>query len=592
MAVILGLNVRQAARMGMVDPYYLHECKTVPHEAISPHDGDQDLFVSGKDNQIPAPVVEINHSPLSETLGSESTTSSARTAVQNPQSTLNGTKTLDTQPSMVTTISQSSNPFASFSSGATDKSASISTAAPSNPFSAPTTSSFPPPKLPETSQPLNPFTSIFSGRTTQSSAPGPPAAAPLTNLPTPAPSTPPFVFPKPGEPSEELDKKEQASTGNLTINSASSLFSGSVSTNAVPSVLAATPANPFAASLASFGREQASEESKAVGVPATTSSKFQQVTSLFQTTPAPSTSTEPKDNDQTPVATTLAPTPTSPSSFASAVPPQSSSPFKFPLAASPLAASSSTSPFKSTPSAPPTSHMPQFALPAWNSKTEFSSPAVAITAGPAAQPSSLSPAKPTPIEILSQAPQFSVSASLKDGKSEQPTIHDTAEIPEQPKAQEAVALAAQADQIDRVALEAPRVALSTNEDLLDGESRSSAFLSVYNIPKQFYPADECETSNEQAAIMQTEKRKLPSVASASATPLAIKRPKSSALPDSSKTRSTKKIKKKHTLPSASAKTVIAQPSASAMDGATALQEPGRLDLDFSTRVTQDANLIS
>ncbi|KAJ5149023.1 hypothetical protein N7448_000601 [Penicillium atrosanguineum] len=60
-AVILGMNIREAARMGMVDKSYLNQ--RVDKSADMPIDDDS-LFVSDEFNQTPAPVVEMNSPSL------------------------------------------------------------------------------------------------------------------------------------------------------------------------------------------------------------------------------------------------------------------------------------------------------------------------------------------------------------------------------------------------------------------------------------------------------------------------------------------------------------------------------------------------
>ncbi|KAJ5754676.1 hypothetical protein N7533_004219 [Penicillium manginii] len=178
-AIVLGMSIREAARMGMVDQSSLHERKAPSPKDIS-LDQDDSLFVSSIGNGVPEPVVEISDSPL----GSESPAPNSPRLFQNPTPPTSVNPSVSTQPSALPATSQ-----------------------PVNPFQAP--------------QPPNPFGSTFSGAASNETTPA------TTSTATPAvplnpfaasqtsqaqslfrnPSSP-FAFPKPTKPAEVTKKED------------------------------------------------------------------------------------------------------------------------------------------------------------------------------------------------------------------------------------------------------------------------------------------------------------------------------------------------------------------------------------------------
>ncbi|KAJ5518315.1 SAC3/GANP/Nin1/mts3/eIF-3 p25 [Penicillium expansum] len=158
-AIILGMNIREAARMGMIDRSQLPEKSETLPEADAE---DGDLFVSDIDNQTPAPVVETPNALLQDTTASE-----FRIASES-QKSLQSTPAIKYTPA---------------------------TSKPPNPFAAP----FQPSKM--ASPPSNPFgTSIPSTTVT------PAVPSPFTSSPNP------FSFPK--EP-EKTDASALTTTPSL-----------------------------------------------------------------------------------------------------------------------------------------------------------------------------------------------------------------------------------------------------------------------------------------------------------------------------------------------------------------------------------------
>ncbi|KAJ5573879.1 uncharacterized protein N7459_008306 [Penicillium hispanicum] len=553
-AVVLGLSVRQAAKMGMIDPFHLHQRP----EGLTP---DDSLFVSDKDNQIPPPVVELNNSPLSETLGSEPTTASVRNIFQNPQPTSIVNQSFETQPS-IPAPPQSTSPFASiFPGGASQLSAPASTAAPSNIFS-PASSPFPPPKLPETSQPPNPFSSMFSASATKPTA---------SSIP-PAPSASPFSFSKPEEADKEKDKKDDERTGISTGGPRSSLFPGTPFTSTTPAP-SSTPANPFAASLASFGTEQTTKETQKIGAFATAPSTSQPADSLFKPAKPLFPSTEAHNTNDTPATTTESYTPAFTPSFAPPVHPPSS-PFKSPAPAStpsaplqfptPITASSPFQLSKATSTAAPTSSSPfQFPTPTSTSQPAFVPPPSALTTGLNGPTNIFSSAKTAPFGDASSPSQPSLFAPPKALTLEHTKSIETQETRMVEKVQDAAPPMTNLDQADQILTETPRGKAIINQDLPDEELTTSAFLDVYNIPNQFYPAEVSEDSNRTIKPVQEKRRKSLPVEKVSAVPLTAEPSSFSASIDSRKRSSTKKIKRKRPSPQpASARTSVSRSSVS------------------------------
>ncbi|KAJ5562607.1 SAC3/GANP/Nin1/mts3/eIF-3 p25 [Penicillium sp. DV-2018c] len=232
-AIILGMSIKEAARMGMIDPSHL------PHksEHFAEADAvDEDLFVSDADNQTPAPVVEYTTSPTPEVTASEGVFSE-KPAQPAPA----GTPPF-TQPALPSTAS---NPFAAFQPSKTSPLASSV-----NEVKPATTSAFPPPS--------NPFATSFPASSGTSATPSPFAgneAKPTTTSAFPPSSSgasaiaSPFAgtdakpattsaFP----PSNPFAPSPPASTGTSATPSP---FTGN---EVKPTVTSATPppSNPFA----------------------------------------------------------------------------------------------------------------------------------------------------------------------------------------------------------------------------------------------------------------------------------------------------------------------------------------------------------
>ncbi|KAJ5512580.1 SAC3/GANP/Nin1/mts3/eIF-3 p25 [Penicillium fimorum] len=203
-AVILGMNIREAARMGMIDRSQLSDkSETLPEAEAE----DGDLFVSDIDNQTPAPVVETYNTLLQDTSASE-----FRIASESQ-------KSLQSTPASSPSLFQSNPPPAA--------------SKPPNPFAAP----FQPSKMPSPPPP-NPFATLM------------PSTFAIPTAPSPFTSSPnPFLTPKEAEPSNKTD----AST--LTTNVAASLFqtkpSPQIDTAEKPAVPSISPAGPSPSAFAS-----------------------------------------------------------------------------------------------------------------------------------------------------------------------------------------------------------------------------------------------------------------------------------------------------------------------------------------------------
>ncbi|KAI2740467.1 hypothetical protein DTO013E5_5508 [Penicillium roqueforti] len=200
-AVILGMNIREAARMGMIDRSQLpHKSETLPEAEAE----DGDLFVSDIDNRTPAPVVET-HNTIQDTSASE-----FRIASESQ-------KCLQSTPASSPSLFQSNLPAAASKSP--------------NPFGI-----FQPSKT--ASPPSNPFATSIPSTTVTPSAP-----SPFASLPNP------FSFPKP----------EKTDASSLTTNVAPSPFqtkpppqTDSADKPAVSSIGSAGPSpSPFASTSSS-----------------------------------------------------------------------------------------------------------------------------------------------------------------------------------------------------------------------------------------------------------------------------------------------------------------------------------------------------
>ncbi|KAJ5360378.1 SAC3/GANP/Nin1/mts3/eIF-3 p25 [Penicillium concentricum] len=196
-AIILGMNIRESARMGMIDRSQLPEkSETLPEAEAE----DGDLFVSDIDNQTPAPVVETHNTLLRDTSASE-----FRIASESQ-------KSLQSTPASSPSLFQSKPPPAA--------------SKPPNPFAA----AFQPSKMPSPPS-ENPFATSIPSTSAIPTAPSPFASSPN-----------PFLTPKEPEPSNKTD----ASTP--TTNVAFSLFQtkppsqpDTADKPAVPSISSAGP---------------------------------------------------------------------------------------------------------------------------------------------------------------------------------------------------------------------------------------------------------------------------------------------------------------------------------------------------------------
>ncbi|KGO68978.1 SAC3/GANP/Nin1/mts3/eIF-3 p25 [Penicillium italicum] len=198
-AIILGMNIREAARMGMIDRSQLpQKSETLPEAEAE----DGDLFVSDIDNQTPTPVVETPHALLQDTTASEFRIAS------------------ESQKSLQSTPASSPSLFQSNLPPATSKLP--------NPFAAP----FQPSKT--TSPPSNPFATSIPSTTVTPAVP-----SPFTSSPNP------FSFPK-----------EPEKTNASALTTTPSLFqtklpSSQPDTAVQPAVSSISPAEPSSSAFAS-----------------------------------------------------------------------------------------------------------------------------------------------------------------------------------------------------------------------------------------------------------------------------------------------------------------------------------------------------
>lgn len=276
-AVILGMSVREAARMGMIDESILRPRTKTVHGVSTPEDNE--LFVSDKDNQLPAPVVEMVSPPLDgETRDSDSSASGIRNPFQRPHPPAAVNPFAKPQPTMPAAehppetlqSPQPPNPFASMFSNAATPSTTPAPAAPApSPFatsmaktqstSTPSTSSF---SFPTTTTAPKEKASGAAMFATKSPSIFPPSGSsvtpPLDSTAQPNPfaaSAASFTANKPFM----AGTKEETPT--VTSGQASSLFSGSSFTSSTPSPFAAKP-NPFAASLSTFAPPKITDASQ------------------------------------------------------------------------------------------------------------------------------------------------------------------------------------------------------------------------------------------------------------------------------------------------------------------------------------------
>ncbi|PWY72892.1 hypothetical protein BO70DRAFT_364668 [Aspergillus heteromorphus CBS 117.55] len=262
-AVILGLNIKEAANLGMVDSSLLPErLPALPAPGLGSFSNDDSLFVTDDDNV--ASNVQMTETPLQEESPPNPSTSlpnpfaqfsQPATATSNPPPTFFSQPAAPAQPPAA-----ASNPFASVfssNSSAGSPTASMTTSSPfpsifssNGPASTPATpatasaSSHPPAAA------SNPFSSIFTSNG-QTSTPAAPATTPASSQP-PATSSPfPSIFSSSGS----------ASTPAAPATT-SSPFSSSFPSKApasTPTAPVTAPANPFANVTPPFGLSKSPE---------------------------------------------------------------------------------------------------------------------------------------------------------------------------------------------------------------------------------------------------------------------------------------------------------------------------------------------
>ncbi|KAF7118694.1 hypothetical protein CNMCM5793_008233 [Aspergillus hiratsukae] len=225
-AIILGLNIKEAATLGMIDSSFLPQRSLAlpAPEPEAPTDDDA-LFVSDEDNEMRPPSIQTNGNVSQGGVFTESpaSASSLRNAFKelsqsttNAEATATQNKTPSSSIAQVTSIAQTSEPaktFSSLFSGTSSAGAATApTGAPSNPFAS-IPSPFTPFKTPVTEQKAPTLPAASSSQQTTSIfptaaynfAPGKPdtTSASTTsqfkpNLfqPSTAPTTSPFGLPQ------------------------------------------------------------------------------------------------------------------------------------------------------------------------------------------------------------------------------------------------------------------------------------------------------------------------------------------------------------------------------------------------------------
>ncbi|KAJ5685624.1 hypothetical protein N7536_008243 [Penicillium majusculum] len=286
-AVILGMNIREAARMGMIDRSQLPEKSDAEAE-------DGDLFVSDIDNQTPAPVVETHNAFLQDTSASEFRIASE--SQKSLQSTPASSPSLF-QSNVPPAASKPPNPFAA--AFQPSKMASP----PSNPFatSIPSTTVTPAAPSPFTSSP-NPFSFPKEPEKTDASA--------LTTTPSPFQTEPP-----PSQP-DAADKSAVSSisppgpsSSAFTSTSSSSIFSKPAYENPKTETPATTPPVPTFSKPNLFPPAPSTTDKPASVFPNRSGSVLPSGTGAF-TASSPfsfSKSSEPTQKTETPAAVTTAP---------------------------------------------------------------------------------------------------------------------------------------------------------------------------------------------------------------------------------------------------------------------------------------------
>ncbi|KAJ6034853.1 hypothetical protein N7499_002070 [Penicillium canescens] len=439
-AVILGMTIPEAARMGMLDRSLLAKQKD---RASDLSDDSKSLFVSDDENQTPAPVIEPNG------FVDNTSASDLRTASEGAQ--FPPVAPSPFQSPFPPPATQSSNPFAQ-----------ASTSAAPSPFSF--------------SQSAEPAQNVEAPAVTTSVSPfsfSKPVETPVANTVSPSPlggSSNPFSFAKPAETGQKTEAP--AALSPFATSSSPFSFAKPAEKTDVPAATPAAP-SPFApsSSIFSFPKPAKVDQKADAGTAATptTSSPFKASSSSETTAPKnpfaslssgaslPSSQPNPfaaslsavKPPDTTQTTETPAVTAAAPSSIfkPSTFPPASSTPdFSFlkpssslppstaaPTAAAPftftkaLEASQAETPVATSTSVPAsifaTSNTPEQSSTAFNNPFASLTPKTSIsssgpgTVAPSAAPSAFSqPSEPSekakePVTASTTAkPQFSFSA--------------------------------------------------------------------------------------------------------------------------------------------------------------------------------------
>lgn len=285
------MNIREAARMGMIDRSQLPQ-KSEPLPEAEAEDGD--LFVSDIDNQTPAPVVETHNAFLQDTSASEFRIASE--SQKSLQSTLAGSPSLF-QSNVPPAASKPPNPFAA----AFQPSNMASTA--SNPFatSIPSTTVTPAAPSPFTSSP-NPFSFPKEPEKTDASA--------LTTTPSPFQIKPPPSQPDAADkPAVSSISPAGPSSSAIASTSSSSIFSKPAYANPKTETPATTPPAPTLSKPSLFPPPSSTTDKPASVFPNGSGSVLPSGTGAF-TAPSPfsfSKPSEPTQKTETPETVTTAP---------------------------------------------------------------------------------------------------------------------------------------------------------------------------------------------------------------------------------------------------------------------------------------------
>lgn len=291
-AIILGMNIREAARMGMIDRSQLPpKSETLPEAEVE----DEDLFVSDIDNQTPAPVVETHNALLQDTSASEFRIASE--SQKSLQSTPAGSASL-VQSNVPPAASKPPNPFAVAFQPSTMASP------PSNPFatSIPSTTVTPAAPSPFTSSP-NPFSFPKGPEKTDASA--------LTTTPSPFQTKPPPSQPDTADKPtvSSISPAGPSSSAFASTSSSSSIFPKPAYAKPKTETPATTPPVPTFSNPNLFPPASSTTDKPASVFPNGSGSVLPSGTGAFT---APSTfsfskPSEPTQKTETPATVTTAP---------------------------------------------------------------------------------------------------------------------------------------------------------------------------------------------------------------------------------------------------------------------------------------------